>query len=98
MDGGRLWVNGQRQNFIYEGIRHDINQARAFFEPGIVPGFEHGMGFFGIESAGNYRCLETGKQGIERRIQTWRIDDHSFSDRVGFAKTNLFSTSIEENK
>src|ERR1700751_18196 len=92
VDLGGLWFDREWENVVNERSRHDINQACAFFEPGIFPGFEHGVSFFGIKSAGNERRLEIGKQGIERGIlrdtQNRWIKDRAFAERVDFAKAD----------
>ena len=46
--GAGVIVSGRTR--VHELTRHDVEQATAFFEPGIAPRFKHGLRFVLIEA------------------------------------------------
>src|ERR1700694_1239097 len=42
------WIDGERQDLVDEATRHDVDEATAFFEPGVLPSLHHGVGFVSI--------------------------------------------------
>ena len=66
---GRDRFDSERKNGVHEGAGDDVDDAGAFFKPGIFPGFEHGVGFVGEEALRDERSFQTREEGIERAVE-----------------------------
>ena len=69
------WSNGEREDGIDEFFRDDVEQARAFLEPGIAPGFHHGVGFVLIEAFCDENAFEILSKGNEgsRQLERFQV-------------------------
>jgi len=51
--------NGEWKNGVNKRTRNDVDETRPFFEPGVFPSFEHGVGFVGKETLGDEEAFES---------------------------------------
>ena len=91
-------TNGKRQDRIHESAWNDVDEARAIFEPGVFPGFKHGVGFVGGKALSDEDAFEIALWGScgagERR--KWR--DRLIAHRAKNAVAGLLAAAFEENE
>lgn len=97
--GGCGWRgrDAEGQNGVDEAARNDVDEAGTLFEPGIFPGFEHGVGLVGEEALGNKDAFESGRKGIERGGELQRSIGGLIVERAEHAVADLRATALEQN-
>jgi len=58
-------LDGERKDGVDEGTGDDVEEAAAFFEPGVAPGLEHDMSFIAVEALCYESVFEVAAKGIE---------------------------------
>jgi len=91
-------TNGKRQDRIHEGARNNVNEARTFFEPGVFPGFEHGVGFVGKETLSDEHAFEVALWGSCGAGERRQKRDCSILQWAEDAVAGLLAAALEENE
>ena len=89
--------DGEWKNGINEGTRNDVDEARAFLEPGAFPGFEHGVGFVGEETLGDEEAFESCGEGIEGAVEGWQRQRGLIAERAKDAIAEFGAAPLKED-
>ena len=92
--GGR---DAERQDGVHKAPGNDVNEARAFLEPGIFPGFEHGVGLIREKAFGGEDAFEIVGEGIDGSGKIERGEGGLIAERAENAVAGLCATTFEEN-
>src|ERR1700724_4338492 len=77
------WIDGERQDVVDEGTRRDVDEATAFFEPGVLPSLHHGVGFVSIKPLGEESLFQIAVNSIDASRQHRRLQGCFIRKRAG---------------
>ena len=89
--------DAEGKNGIHEAAGNDVDEAGAFFEPGVFPGFEHGVSFVGIKTLGDEEAFEVAGERVERAIESGWGKGSLILQRAEDAVAEFVATALEEN-
>ena len=90
-------VDGEGKNGIDEGAGQDVDEARTFFEPGTLPGFEHGVSFVRVKALRDEHAFEIAEEGIERAFECGRSKRGLVLERAEDAITDVVAATLEKD-
>lgn len=87
----------ERKNGIDEGARNDVDEAGAFFEPGSLPGFQHGVSFVGIKTLRDEDAFQVASERIKGAAESWHRERRFVTQRAEHAMTQFFPAALKED-
>ena|SRR6266404_5558820 len=88
------WFDGERKYAVHKFAGDDVEEAAAFLEPGIAPGFYHGVGFVLIEALGDEHSFEFLSKRIDAARQIGRLQKRLVLQRAIDAETDFFAAAL----